>query len=169
MAELEDSYWDDDDLDAIPGDQLAELEHNAVQFTQQQAQGARPQSSSNYGDDFEDDDLDDAIVYDGLREAPPVQLNTAQSRTFGLASQQEQFRVNRYGGSANVIALVNGSTNGNWQPSAPSRSIPSRATTVVRASKDVKPSSSSSNTLDIDVDALQRQVQEVNGTTPLLI
>lgn len=63
-----DSFFGDDDLDALPEDALDELENNAIQFTQ--ASRYQPPPSSDYGDEFDDEDLDDAIVVDESRSAP---------------------------------------------------------------------------------------------------
>jgi hypothetical protein len=64
------SNYDNDDLDDLPSDALIELENNAIQFTQAQRVKAAP--SSDYGDDFEDEDLDDAVVIDESRSTPAI-------------------------------------------------------------------------------------------------
>jgi hypothetical protein len=75
--------YDDDDsfdefgLDDLPDDALDELEHNAIQFTQAQHNDhatARPAAagSSDYGDNFGDDDLDDNVVIDESRSTPAI-------------------------------------------------------------------------------------------------
>lgn len=61
--------FSDDDLDALNANALQELENNAIQFTQAQKKYDEP--SQNFLDyDFEDDDLDDAVVQDELRGNP---------------------------------------------------------------------------------------------------
>jgi len=74
--------FSDDDLDDLPFNALAELEYNAIQSTQ--AAYANSQSlaqptaqpsrtvapSSDYGDEFDDEDLDDAVVVDESRSTP---------------------------------------------------------------------------------------------------
>lgn len=84
------SNYDDDDLDDLPTDALLELENNAIQFTQAQRVKAPP--SSDYGDDFEDEDLDDAVVIDESRSTPAFPRQTVP----GPATQHEQFRQQRY-------------------------------------------------------------------------
>ncbi|KAH7035885.1 uncharacterized protein B0I36DRAFT_239215 [Microdochium trichocladiopsis] len=59
--------FDDDDLDSLNPLALQQLEENAIQFTQAaQARPLNTQRSLAY-DDFEYDDLDDAVVQDDLR------------------------------------------------------------------------------------------------------
>jgi hypothetical protein len=94
--------FSDDDLDDLPIDALAELEHNAIQFTQAANTQARPKPapapapSSDYGDDFDDEDLDDAVVIDESRNTPAIV--TAFSRNNpGPPTEREQFRQQRYG------------------------------------------------------------------------
>ncbi|KAK0119862.1 hypothetical protein ONS95_011292 [Cadophora gregata] len=68
-----DSFFGDDDLDTLPQDALEELENNAIQFTQAQTQALpQPPPSSDYGDDFDDEDLDNAVVVDQSRAIPLV-------------------------------------------------------------------------------------------------
>ncbi|KAI1371446.1 hypothetical protein F4677DRAFT_435671 [Hypoxylon crocopeplum] len=67
--------FSDDDLDTLNPNALQELENNAIQFTQaqkkyQQSQSQpqlHPQPQLQLDNDFEDDDLDDAVVQDELR------------------------------------------------------------------------------------------------------
>lgn len=98
--------FSDDDLDDLPIDALAELEHNAIQFTQATNTQARPKPapapSSDYGDDFDDEDLDDAVVIDESRSTPAIV--TAFSRNNpGPPTERDQFRQQRYGNS-NALA-----------------------------------------------------------------
>lgn len=65
--------FSDDDLDDLPNDALAELESNAIRSTQAFNQAAiKVPPSSDYGDDFEDEDLDDAVVIDESKSAAAV-------------------------------------------------------------------------------------------------
>lgn len=92
----EDSF-DDDDLDALPNDTLVELENNAIQFTQAQTQARfKAPQSSDYGEDFEDEDLDDAVVIDESRSTPAI-VPAYNRFNAGQATQREQFRQQRYG------------------------------------------------------------------------
>lgn len=71
----DDSYDDDFDLDGLPHEALLQLESNAIQFTQaQQTQASlqHPAPSSDYGDDFDDEDLDDNVVVDESRSTPAI-------------------------------------------------------------------------------------------------
>lgn len=100
------SYFDDDDLDTLPADALLELENNAIQFTQfTQAHRAKAAPSSDYGDDFEDEDLDDAVVIDESRSTPAI-LPIPRQNALGQATQHERFRQQRYG-TANSTNLAN--------------------------------------------------------------
>ncbi|KAK6583832.1 hypothetical protein PZA11_003562 [Diplocarpon coronariae] len=90
-----DSFFADEDLDALPEDTLDELENNAIQFTQAQTQAPRlhPPPSSDYGDEFDDEDLDDAVVIDESRSTVaavnyPHRSNPAQT------SQREHVNPN---------------------------------------------------------------------------
>ncbi|KAH8809166.1 DNA repair protein-like protein Rad26 [Xylogone sp. PMI_703] len=66
--------FDDDALDLLPANALEELENNAIRYTQAQTQAVHLNAppSSDYGDDFEDDDLDDAVVIDEAKSTPAV-------------------------------------------------------------------------------------------------
>jgi hypothetical protein len=93
------SFFDDDDLDALPNDALIELENDAIQFTQAQTNytsRVRAAPSSDYGDDFEDEDLDDAVVIDESRSTPAI-IPTFRRTAPGQATQHEQFRQQRHG------------------------------------------------------------------------
>ncbi|RYO76124.1 hypothetical protein DL766_002742 [Monosporascus sp. MC13-8B] len=60
--------FSDDDLDALNANALQELEYNAIQSTQAQKKYEdQSQTQALFECDFEDDDLDDTIVEDGLR------------------------------------------------------------------------------------------------------
>jgi hypothetical protein len=94
----EENFFDDDDLDALPHDALIELENNAIQFTQAQmnyTSKVKAAPSSDYGDDFEDADLDDAVVIDESRSTPAI-IPTLRRNVPGPATQQEHFRQQRH-------------------------------------------------------------------------
>ncbi|KAF3065900.1 putative dna repair protein rad26 protein [Daldinia childiae] len=59
--------FSDDDFDTLNANILQELENNAIQFTQAQKKYQQSQTQPQLVDDFEDDDLDDAVVQDELR------------------------------------------------------------------------------------------------------
>ncbi|EMR87235.1 putative dna repair protein rad26 protein [Botrytis cinerea BcDW1] len=94
----ENNFSDDDFLNDIPADALDELENNAIAFTQAQIK-APP--SSDYGDDFDDDDLDDAVVVDEARSAPAV-VPYVPRNNLNQAVRQEQFQQQNYEDADNV-------------------------------------------------------------------
>ncbi|RYP61736.1 hypothetical protein DL771_010023 [Monosporascus sp. 5C6A] len=60
--------FSDDDLDALNANALQELENSAIQSTQAQKNyEGQSQTQAFFEYDFEDDDLDDTVVEDGLR------------------------------------------------------------------------------------------------------
>jgi hypothetical protein len=166
-------FYSDDDLDDLPNDYLAELEHNAIQFTQAHTQprtlnaGAdlKVAPSSDYGDDIDDEDLDDAVVIDESRSTP-VAIPNLQRDVPNQAVQREQFRQHLYGsgtvGNPHATGLDNGKAR---MPPPPmfSQPIPSgsRARTTADDPKDLEHGSQPS-VADPGVDALQKQIQEVS-------
>ncbi|KAH6664008.1 hypothetical protein F5X68DRAFT_271598 [Plectosphaerella plurivora] len=74
--------YSDDGLDGLNSDVLQELENNAIQFTQARSQ-APPQTQYHnqakpaHDVEFEDDDLDDTVVINGLMGAPAAPAPTA--------------------------------------------------------------------------------------------
>jgi hypothetical protein len=93
--------FSDDDIDDLPANALQELENNAIQFTQAATQPRlKVPPSSDYGDEFDDEDLDDAVVIDEARSAPavnPIFNRGPQSQV----AQREHFRQHRYGAPSN--------------------------------------------------------------------
>lgn len=106
MAGLDDgdSFFGDDDLDALPEAALEELENNAIQFTQAQTQAARlqPPPSSDYGEDFDDEDLDDAVVIDQSRTVPSAP-SYSNRNVFGQPPQRDQFRPQQHPNSSPIL------------------------------------------------------------------
>lgn len=167
MAGYEDgeNNFSDDDLDFLPDNALEELESNAIiQFTQAatQAQRKAPPPSSDYGDEFDDEDLDDAVVIDEERSAPAV-IPALNRNTPGQATQREQFQQRRYG-----------STVSNLSPHLPNRQRPEPPPVLNQPNRDRLLGSVSipqvgsllaqqgSQTGAADkVDDLQKQIQEV--------
>ena len=98
-----DSIYGDDDLDALPEDTLDQLENNAILFTQAQTQAPLPHHppTSDYGDDFDDEDLDDAVVIDESRSTPAV--NVYNNRHVPGHSSQ-QFRPPQYGSANSALS-----------------------------------------------------------------
>lgn len=96
--------FSDDGFDELNANALQELENNAIQFTQAQkkfepsqddqfaqTQGKREPSQDRFDYDFEDDDLDDAVVLDETRGKPIPILppeKPAQSSTSRIDPQQ---------------------------------------------------------------------------------
>jgi len=155
------SFFDDDDLDTLPHDALLELENNAIQFTQAQTQAIRLKAppSSDYGDDFDDEDLDDAVVIDESRSTPVIipSLNRYNSRP---ATEQEQFRQQRHATVSNPNLNLanrqppNGPPKFN-QPNRPPRQETTSRNGIVVAHRGSQPAAVP------DLTSLQRQVEEV--------
>ncbi len=159
-----DDFFDDDDLDALPHDTLLELENDAIQFTQAQtqaqAQAARqkPPPSSDYGDEFDDEDLDDAVVIDESRRTaaiPPLQR-------LDPVTQHEQFRQERYGAPSGTN-LANRPRQLH-QPSRASAQIPIPQHESMVAQQGSHPSAAA----DLTVESLQEQVELVRTNDCLL-
>ncbi len=158
-------FCDDDDLDALPHAALIELENNAIQFTQAQTQAGRCKAaapSSDYGDDFDDEDFDEEIVIDESRSTPaiipPLRRNIPAQET-----QQKQFRQQRYGTANNSNQLPHLADRPRPTPprfSGPNQSRPPVAAPLndsVVAQQGSQPSAAS----EIQVESLQKQLEEV--------
>ncbi|SRR6266536_2951073 len=157
-----DEFFSDDDLDALPHDALAELENNAIQFTQaQQPTLLKAPPSSDYGDDFEDEDLDDAVVIDESRSTPAI-IPALHRKSQGQAAQQERFRQ-RQRGTANSPSLANRQRLPDFVPprfSQPSQvllRVPIAPNDSMVAQQGSQPDSG----IEDKVDSLQRQIEEV--------
>jgi hypothetical protein len=152
--------FSDDDLDDLPANALQELENNAIQFTQAatQAQLIAP-LSSDYGDEFDEEDLDDAVVIDEARSAPAV--NTIINR--GLQSevtQRESFRQQRYG-APDIPNLDNRSRSiPGPAPNKPLQDLPHESIQIQQHESAWAQQGSLPESSD-DVDKLQKQIQEV--------
>ncbi|KAF7869664.1 hypothetical protein EAF04_004448 [Stromatinia cepivora] len=94
----ENNFSEDDFLNDIPADALEELENNAIAFTQAKIK-APP--SSDYGEGFDDDDLDDAVVVDEASSAPVVAPYVPRNNV-NQVTRQEQFGQQRYG-DTNIV------------------------------------------------------------------
>lgn len=93
-----DELFSDDDLDDLPPNALEELEENAIRQTQHQTQATLivgPRPSSNYGDEFDDDDLDDAVVIDETRSVLN-QFLPLQPFGASLSTQRDRFQQSQY-------------------------------------------------------------------------
>ncbi|KAM3081211.1 hypothetical protein ACMFMF_003125 [Clarireedia jacksonii] len=149
----ENNFSDDDFLDDLPPDALTELENNAIVFTQKA--NFKPTPSSDYGDDFGDEDLDDTVVVDEARSAPAV-VPPAHRNNHNPVAQREQFRQKRYGDTG----IVNRTRNDVFaqlagQPDHLPQSIP-----ILREDSNISRQHSQS-VADGDAEALQRLVQEL--------
>ncbi|KAB8297960.1 hypothetical protein EYC80_001738 [Monilinia laxa] len=143
----ENNFSDDDFLNDIPTDALEELENNAIAFSQAQI---KPPPSSDYGDEFEDDDLDDAVVIDEARSAPAVVPYLPRTNV-NQASRQEQFRQERYGPGNNLAPPL--ARQADHLPQPYSASI-SRETSILSRQ-------GSQSVADGDNEALRKLVQEL--------
>jgi hypothetical protein len=155
------SNYDDDDLDALPDDALVELENNAIQFTQ--AHRAKAAPSSDYGEDvdFEDEDLDDAVVIDESRSTPVI-VPSLRQNVPGPATQHEQFRQQRYG-AANNSNLANRQRYNPPPKFNESSRVPS--VPIVQHVRQVE--QGGDQAVGSDVLSLQRQVEEVLAPSPI--
>ncbi|KAI1463800.1 uncharacterized protein F4812DRAFT_445449 [Daldinia caldariorum] len=97
--------FSDDDFDTLNPNVLQELENNAIQFTQAQKKYQESQSQTQFVDDFEDDDLDDAVVQDELRGNPilPEETTELPSRIVPQQQYQQQYQQ-QWGGPVPVPA-----------------------------------------------------------------
>ncbi|KAI8959905.1 hypothetical protein F5Y11DRAFT_331591 [Daldinia sp. FL1419] len=86
--------FSDDDFDTLNANVLQELENNAIQSTQAQKKYQQSQAQPLYVDDFEDDDLDDAVVRDELRgnSILPEEKTQLPSRVAPQQQYQQQWR-----------------------------------------------------------------------------
>lgn len=159
----DEEVFDDDDFDALPDDALVELENNAIQFTQAQTQAARGKvvaPSSDYGDDIDDVDFEEDILIDEARSTPAI---TAHLNIPGLATQQEQFRQQRYATTNNSSSTSQLASRTRPTPprftesnhSRPPAAIPLNDSVV--AEHGSQPSAAS----DVKVESLRKQLEEV--------
>lgn len=164
--------WDDDDLDDLADQEFAELEHNAIQFTQ--GQPGHNQAYGNghghgYGHDvnaervqvglpmeswgdeeFDDDDLEG----EGVGDVEVVTRARDGGREIGRAEvdAREEFRRDRYGGATTA-------SNANNHITSKANGI-----ATIPAPNDVLHAQQNPPTLAYDpaaLDALQRQVQSL--------
>jgi hypothetical protein len=147
--------FSDDDLDDLPANTLAELENNAIRSTQ----AANPQArlkvapSSDYGDDFDGEDLDDAVVIDESRSTPAV-VPALNRNNPDSAAQRTQFRQQRYG---NNTGLVN-----RYRPDVPPyQSNRDRLPVPVLGNTSVTVKQGSQSAGVDEAELLRRQIEEV--------
>lgn len=159
-----DNYFSDSELDELPQNALDELENNAILHTQHQTQATQIINlppSSDYGDGFDDDDLDDAVVIDEAQGVPERVL--ALQSPSGPNTQREQFRSGRYGEPANISPLADRTLKHNWtlekRPGVQDApvSVQKCASLGNQQGESVKEA-----IMDPIVEALQKQVQEVS-------
>ena len=99
------SNFSDDDLDDLPITALDELENNAIRLTQaahthtQTRRDAPP--SSDYGEDFDDEDLDDAVVIDEARSAPAIVPALYRAPLSQTSQREHQFLRPQFGSTSN--------------------------------------------------------------------
>ncbi|EHA47878.1 hypothetical protein MGG_17795 [Pyricularia oryzae 70-15] len=83
--------FSDDGFDDLPDNALQELENTAIQFTQAQTQIQQPSQPREVFDlDFEDDDLDDTVVFDELAQHPAKPPQLPQGRVAPAVTQPRQ-------------------------------------------------------------------------------
>jgi hypothetical protein len=166
MASQDDGYdyFSGSDLDDLPHNALDELENNAILHTQhftQATQIINAPPSSDYGDGPDDEDLDDAVVFDEA-QGVPERLLALQPASAGLATQREQFRKGRYGGPVSVRPLAERTLKQNIN--LDNRSVQQEAPVIIcqnetsQGRERVVPKEAM---VDPTIEALQKQVQEV--------
>ncbi|KAI1643086.1 uncharacterized protein F4817DRAFT_350900 [Daldinia loculata] len=96
--------FSDDDFDTLNANILQELENNAIQFTQAQKKYQQSQTQPQFVDDFEDDDLDDAVVQDELRGNSILPEETTQLPSRVAPQQQYQQYQQQWSGQVPVPA-----------------------------------------------------------------
>ena len=164
----EDTFSDWGDLETLPDHALAELESNAIQFTQAQQPAQSVAPSSDYGDDFDDEDLDDNVVIDESKSTPALNSTFQPRRPTPSQFNRDRF-PQRPAPSAIVYPPVQQRSYpqpprfSQYQPPQPSLQQPAR----------VNPQTQSQEPNDEQAD-LQRQIEEVhsqlsNGGKPMLM
>jgi hypothetical protein len=165
--EQEEDDFFDVDLDDIPLEALTELENDAIQFTQAatQAQLKPAAPSSDYGDDIDDEDLDDAVIIDESRSTP-VNIPANNRVNTSQATQREPLRQQPHGSNNSVAHRQ----RPNVPLFHPIECIPitNSSSTWVSAKPASRPAATS------EAEALRRQLEEVIPTpqrfkNPLII
>jgi hypothetical protein len=157
-----DNFFDDDDLDTLPHDALVELENNAIQLTQAQTTSRynTAAASSDYGEDFDDEELDDAVVIDESRSTPAA-IPALHRNIPGQATQRIQFRQQRHG----TPSTLNPNLASRQRPPDPpkfsqSDRSPPRIPIPQNESMTAQQGSQASG-VDGNFESLQRQIEEV--------
>ncbi len=164
-------FFDDDDFDALPPNTLAELESNAIQFTQALTQAQLNHPSSDYGDEFEAEDLDDAVVIDESRSTPAniSSLHRIPSRAL---PKQEQFRQQHYGTVSHPNPNLTNRQQQNYNIPPPPRFIqPSRSPVqvpVFTPQNDQEVLNPETQSIDQEVADKLRRYDEVISLWPCL-
>lgn len=161
-----DSYFSDSELDDLPHNALDELENNAILYTQHQTQATQlitVPPSSDYGDGFDDEDLDDAVVFDEAQVVPD-RLLALQSQATGATTQRGQFRNGRYVGLGNIIPLADRTLKQNWTAEKHSSQKKDALLSGQQneARQNLQEGVAKEATIDPVIEALQKQVQEVS-------
>jgi hypothetical protein len=152
--------FSDDDLDDLPANALAELEYNAIQYTQAATQARlKAPPSSDYGDEFDDEDLDDAVVIDEARSAPAI-VPALQRNNPGQSTQREQFRQQRYGNNPNLANRQRPNVP-LYQPNRDRLSGPAPGPVQTVRNDTMGASQSSQLMAGEDAAALRKQLEEV--------
>jgi hypothetical protein len=105
-----DDFLSDGDLDDLPPNALEELEKSALRQTQHQTQATviiEPCPSSDYGYEFDDEDLDDALVIDETRGVPS-QFPLLQQLNASLDNQRDRFNNTRYWSPEHLNSFATG-------------------------------------------------------------
>jgi hypothetical protein len=163
-----DELFSDGDLDDLPPNALEELENNAIRQTQHQTQATlivEPLPSSDYGDEFDDDDLDDAVVIDETGGVPNL-FPPLQPFNASLGTQGDQFQQGQYGGRNHLNSLAARPLETEWSYlNHPTQQHNARQVqlTADRPSTARRETVSTQADPNAAVDALQQQIQEVRS------
>lgn len=163
--EEDEDCFDDADLDGLPDAELLELENDAIQYTQARTQATRGKlaaPSSDYGDDFDDEDFDEEIVIDESRSTPAI-IAPFHRNIPGQATPQEQFRQQRYGSANNVSSLTQLANRSRPTPPKFNETIQTHRPPAVPLNDSVvaEQGSQPSDASDDKVESLQKQLQQV--------
>ena len=171
--------FSDDDLDDLPLNALTELENNAIQSTQAACTSTQPIAqpsgqtnranapSSDYGDDFDDEDLDDAVVVDESRSTPAIIPSLAQHIS---RPPRSQYAPRTQHGSTQPQS--HDSLNNRARPSVPLFQPPTRTNNPPQSQRGVSPNLSQGSQLFPALDnpaELLRQFEEVIASSPLFL
>lgn len=111
-------FFSDDDLDTLPQNAFDELEQTAIRQTQA-TQLIKGPPSSNYGDEFDDEDLDDAEVFDAAQGISLSGVSARASKAHGGGLVNALVK-NQYGAPKDMMSITGRPLKKEWSPNNPS-------------------------------------------------